>query len=666
VFTSVLKSLKSRFDLYRRESRRPSPRGVKRFRPAVNVLEERALMTAGALDAAFSADGKTQVFFDAGGDKADNAAAVAVQSDGKIVVVGAAKGPNGDLDFAIGRLLSDGSTDPSFGVNGRVRVPFDIGTGGKNDQAHAVVIQPDGKIVVVGEVERNSGDIDMGVIRLNADGTLDGGAEDSTPGDSFSTDGKATIAFDLGGTLVDVAKAVTLKSGKIVVAGHAQTAAINFDMAVAQLEADGQLDGNFSGDGRFTVAFDLGGLLIDQANAVGIQGDKIIVAGTAHTATDGVDMAVARINSGGTLDTTFSPNGVEGSGKATVGFNLGGSNFDAANAMVIQPDNKIVLAGTVARISAGDFDWGLVRLSADGALDDTFSGDGKAVVAFDVGGNKEDEARGLALQADGNIVVVGPVEAATGTADFGIARLTAAGVLDTTFDGDGKAVVNFNLGQQDNDEAAAVALDGDGKIVVVGTVQRTSAGDTDFGVVRLVNDPPPAPQVALPAASEIVNQASRAIVGTAAAGSLVRVYRDVNNNNLLDLGIDVLVGQQQLGVGDTLFGITVPLIEATANNFLATATGIHGESAAADVPTINEEGIIAKVVKRADGTSVVKVRGALTGKLRKTFGPYSGTVKTRLKDANGDGARDLVITQIIDGKKIVRAYNGKTLKKLAV
>jgi hypothetical protein len=211
-----------------------------------------------------------------------------------------------------------------------------------------------------------------------------------------------------------------------------------------------------------------------------------------------------------------------------------------------------------------------------------------------------------------------------------------------------------------------MALDVGGRIVVAGTVQRSTAGDTDFGVARFFGDVPTAPVVLLPGAPEIIDQTTRGILGTATAGSLVRVFRDVNNNNQIDVGIDTVVGQQQLAVGATVYIVIVPLIEAAANNFVVTASTVNGDSLPADVPTITDEGIVAKVVKKANGTSVVKVRGALTGVLKKVFGPYTGPVTIRMRDVDLDGTLDLIIRWYSGGVRRRRAYSGRTLAKLPV
>jgi uncharacterized delta-60 repeat protein len=636
----------------------------------LTALEERTVPTAGALDPGFSADGKTQEFFDAGGLKADRATAVALQPDGKTVVAGFVDGPNGDRDFSVCRFNFDGSRDTTFGGGtGRVRVAFDLG-GTNHDEARALVIQPDGKIVVAGQVARVGSDVDMGVIRLNSNGSLDGGGGDSTPGDDFNGDGKAVVFFDLGGSNVDLANAVALLGDKIVLAGSAQTGATNFDMAVAVLEPYGDLDLNFSpggadgGDGRATVAFDLGGLLIDQANAVAIQGSKIVLAGTAHTAGSGVDMAIARLTVTGALDGTFSPGGTEGNGKALVGFNLGGNNLDAANAMLILPDGKIVLAGTVARATVGDFDFAVVRLTVDGVLDTAFGGgDGKALVFFDAGGSKADEASAVALQTDGKLVVAGTVDVdAAGNTDFGIARLTADGSTDTAFGTNGRARVGFDLGQQGKDEAAGVAVDGLDRIVVAGTVQRSTAGDTDFGAARLVPDAPPAPVVLNPSAPLTVNRLSRLIEGTAEAGSLVRVYQDLNNNNQIDAG-EPMVAQLQLDAAATAYSISTPLLNNTANDFLVVASQLNSESTPTDVPTITDEGFTVKVLPQANGTTIVKVKGATSGKLLRQLS-YVGPVTKKLKDQNGDGVLDLYVNSVKSGRTFLQVFNGRDVSQL--
>src|SRR5262249_40491545 len=153
-------------------------------------------------------------------------------------------------------------------------------------------------------------------------------------------------------------------------------------------------------------------------------------------------------------------------GKVRVAFDLGGDKSDVANAIAIQADGKIVLAGS-AVVAADNRDFAVARLNPNGTLDTTFSGDGRATVGFNLGARKEDGANAIAIQADGKIVLAGSAAREDGNNqyDFAVARLNASGTLDTTFSGDGRATADFGAG---SDVAYALAIQADGKIVPVG------------------------------------------------------------------------------------------------------------------------------------------------------------------------------------------------------
>ena len=218
------------------------------------------------------------------------------------------------------------------------------------------------------------------------------------PGDldvSFSGDGKQTT--DFGGS--DAATAVAVQAdGKILVAGSSDG---NF--ALARYGADGAPDPSFSGDGLVTT--DLGGP--DTAQDVAIQADgKIVVAGSS-----GGNFALARYTAAGGLDTSFSGDGLQ-----TTDFGAAAG----ATAVAIQGDGRIVVGGA----SGGDF--ALARYDAQGALDTSFSGDGKQTTDF--GGS--DSANDVAIAANGAIVAAG-THAFGGAANFAVARYTPGGALDT-------------------------------------------------------------------------------------------------------------------------------------------------------------------------------------------------------------------------------------------
>jgi uncharacterized delta-60 repeat protein/LPXTG-motif cell wall-anchored protein len=388
--------------------------------------------TDGALDTTFGTGGKVTTTIGGG----DLGKAVAIQSDGKIIVVG-----DNMTDVEVVRYNTDGSLDTTFGTSGKVTT--DIGTS-STDTANAVAIQSDGKIVIAGSsgsLALNSGN--FAVMRYNADGSLD---------TTFDTDGKVTT--DIGTNTSDTANAVAIQSdGKIVVAG---TSGSSGDFAVVRYTTSGALDTTFDTDGKVTT--DIGTNTNDTANAVAIQSDgKIVVAGTSGSPGD---FAVVRYTTSGALDTTFDTDG-----KVTT--DVGTNTNDTAKTVAIQSDGKIVVAGT----SSNNF--AVVRFTAVGALDTTFDTDGK--VTTDVGTNTNDTANAVAIQSDGKIVVAG--ESAS---DFAVVRYTTSGALDTTFDTDGK--VTTDIGTSTFDTGTAAAIQGDSKIVVAG--RSSAAGPPIFAVAR--------------------------------------------------------------------------------------------------------------------------------------------------------------------------------------
>jgi uncharacterized delta-60 repeat protein len=248
-------------------------------------------------------------------------------------------------------------------------------------------------------------------------------------------------------------RAIALQSdGKIVAVGYSHPPIVASDFAVARYNTDGTLDTTFSGDGMQLTNF--GGE--DQARGVAIQPNgKIVVSGVKCNASLICDLAVARYNPNGLLDTTFS-----GDGKALVAFGSGDNG--TSGGLAIQPNGKIVIGGYMVNASGND-DFAVYRLNPNGSPDTTFSGDGKVSFGFGVG--RQDDVIDLALQGS-NIVVVGSTANAAWThGAFALARLTSAGVLDPTFSGDGKQTTDFGV----EEGAESVALEPGGKILLAGT-----------------------------------------------------------------------------------------------------------------------------------------------------------------------------------------------------
>ena len=263
---------------------------------------------------------------------------------------------------------------------------------------------------------------------------------------SFGTGGKVTTTF---GTGYGTANALVLDpDGKFVVAGHSSNGANN-DYALARFNPNGSLDASFYGTGRVTTAIGPGH---DVVNGLVRQPDgKLVAAGSSSNGANG-DFSLARYNSYGSLDTSFN-----GTGKVMTAI---GSSYDAAEALVRQPDGKLVAAGH--SFNGSNYDFALARYHPNGSLDTSFNGTGKVTTAI---GSGQDGALALVLQPDGKLVAAGY---STNGSDalFALARYNPNGSLDASFNGTGK--VTTAMGSSDEISVHALALQPDGKLVAAG------------------------------------------------------------------------------------------------------------------------------------------------------------------------------------------------------
>jgi uncharacterized delta-60 repeat protein len=383
-----------------------------------------ALAASGDLDTSFGGDGKVVTHFEGGGA----ASGVAVQEDGKIVVVGSAGGM-----FAVVRYDVDGSPDAAFGGgDGTVTTSFRGGAA-----ARAVAIQGNGKIVVAGVAgDRIVGETRQGrfaIARYNRNGTLD---------TMFGGDGRVTTNFTGG---FDSANAVAIQgNGKIVAAGGASESRF----ALARYGRDGALDPFFGGDGKVTTAFPLES--VGPAFGVAIQADGRIVAAGVR---DFDGFALARYHRAGNLDRTFG-----GDGRVITSV---GNGEEAATSVAIQADGKIVAAGYTDVPHEGGDTYGpgrfaLARYRADGTLDPSFGGDGEVTTRFGAGGSS---ANAVAIDGHGRIVAAG-----SGHGGFALARYQHDGTRDSTFGGDGRITTRFKDGV-----ASGLAIQANGRIVAAGS-----------------------------------------------------------------------------------------------------------------------------------------------------------------------------------------------------
>lgn len=421
----------------------------------------------GYLDPIFGHDGRIALDLDPVGSAYQHMNAVAVQPDGKIVATGSFNG-----DMAVVRLNPDGSVDPTFSDDGWTLVTIDLIPDGA-DNAYGLIIQSDGKIVIVGSVDDvaiGSQYTDWVIARLNSDGSLD---------PSFGVNGVAIIELNPEPYTADAALDVVVQpDGKLVVVGHLgwqSLTTINYSAKVVRLNVDGSLDTTFSDDG--IVSFGHTGT----ARTVELQDDgKIVVGGDTYDSYDVIgELHVARLNTNGTLDASFN-----GTGEVTIDFGLPGGDLAYGRAARIQPDGKIVVGGIQIRDWTNP-EFAVARLLPDGSLDPGFSGDGKFIYVFDMGGEGNDRLSDVAIQPDGRIILGGSVKRVThNRTDMGFACLNEDGTPDSSFGYGAYMVFPFNAGEDHNAGLSALAIQSDGKIIAVGYVGNDE-GRTDLAFARL-------------------------------------------------------------------------------------------------------------------------------------------------------------------------------------
>lgn len=283
---------------------------------------------------------------------------------------------------------------------------------------------------------------------------------------TFSGDGKQTTY--LVANAWSSAYAIAIQpDGRIIAVGRAAQ-----DIGIVRYTAGGALDTTFNFTGKKIV--NLGGNDWGRGVAINPGNRRIVVTGDRCSNDGGIcDMAVLRFNPNGSLDATFN-----GTGKRID--NFGGDNRSSGD-VIIQPDGKILVGGYMHNLIRDDDDFAVFRYTSVGALDTTFSGDGKQAVGFSAG--SDDRVEGMALRSDGKILLGGTTCTVTSNCNFALARLNANGSLDTTFNVTGKVTADFGA----SDEAHGLALQPDGKVVLVGT-KYASTDSSYFALARFTTD----------------------------------------------------------------------------------------------------------------------------------------------------------------------------------
>lgn len=412
--------------------------------------------TAGTLDTTFNSTG---IFtFDYGFQ--DNLTDVKIQPlDQKIVVSGTAITPTFSGKLLVARLLPEGGFDSTFNSTGSLIIP-----NFNESYAYETVIKSDGKILVAGAAADPAFQFSMLVMRLNEDGSLDS---------TFGTNGMVVPEISTGD---DFAYAMAEQPDhKIVLAGTALDVNFNNAPVVVRLMENGEIDSTFGTNGQAYIP----PVFIDnELNGIAIQQDgKIVVAGHFDNGLTGsgqfdFDILVARFNSDGTADSTFGINGVVKTG-TTVGY------VDDAFDLQITPDGNILVAGFTTLANFG-FDALLLQYDSTGTLDVNFGNGG--IVQYHYG--DMNVAFDVEVQNDGNILIAGCAgQFPPNDNNFLLARYSSAGVPDITFGTNGVTITPISPNYE---EALGMALQADGKIVLAG--KSNNGLQNDIAVARFTND----------------------------------------------------------------------------------------------------------------------------------------------------------------------------------
>jgi len=559
-------------------------------RPSLQRLEPRIVMSVvGALDYLWNGNGKVFTDF---GTTDDDALAMAVQPDGKVIQAGGV-GAALAQDFALVRYDQFGILDPTFGNGGKVTT--DMGGG---DQIHSIALQPDGKIVAAGL----GGDNHIAVARYNADGSLD---------TSFANGGKLIF----GGQFDNAFATVIQPDGKILVAGATRPlGGTSFNMIALRINPNGSLDTSFNNGPAGFAQIDLGGS--DLAFNMALQPDgKVVITGGTTDPGDAPslasqDLATIRLNTDGSLDNTFGTNGLART-------NFGAYEF--AQGLLIDPSGRIVISGEAQVLPSRVRNGIVVRYNANGTIDTNFAG---GLQNFDTG--NEEELNSITLDSANRLVVAGtifPPQSASQSQVL-VVRFLPDGGLDPAFANGGGYVINdLNNGSADDAHNVAIAPDGH---IVVGANSRAFTGNTantDFAITRY------------------------------------RVTDPLTTGPIIAIGTDqgVTAGVRVFDRTGNLKFSFIPY-ESTYTGGVRTAVG-----------DVNGDGVADIVVGPGPGhTATIRVYdGATQAPMTGPFGSFvafdpafQGGVNVAVGDVNVDGHADVIVSEDSGGESRVNIYNG--------
>lgn len=627
--------------------------------------------------ARLNADGTLDASFNIGTGANSSVFALAIQSDGKIVIGGYFTSYNGTARNHLARLNADGSLDETF----------TIGTG-PDESVQSISIQSDGKIIIGGYFTAYNGTPANNIARLNANGSLDAtfimgtGANNEVTtteiqgdgkiiiGGSFSsyngttrnriarlnTDGTIDGTFTLGtGANNDVVDVALQSDGKIIIGGWFTSYNGTSRNRIARLNANGTLD----------TSFDVGTGANDLINDVAVQPDgKVIIGGIFSTYKGVTTNLLTRLNTDGSLDATF---------------NMGtGVSGDEVQPILMQADGKIIISGLFSSYN-GVFRANLARVNANGSLDATFNfstgvmglvqtaviqNDGKIIISgymesyndktatsiarlntdgshdatFAAGTGSSDGVFTTVLQSDGKILIGGDFDNYNGTARNRIARLNANGTLDAT----------FNVGTGANGNVIAIVVQSDGKVIIGGGFT-TYNGVARKGIARLNADGSLDATFAVGTGVNVaVLSAALQSDGKIIIGGNFTTYNATARNAVARLNTDGSLDATFVVGAGANSDVLVTRVQADGKIIIAGDFTSYKGTAVAHITRLNSDGSLDASFNIGtganDGVQTVSLQSDGRIIIGGDFTSYNGVSMNRLARLNTDGSLDATFT----------------------
>lgn len=406
---------------------------------------------SGSLDPSFGNNGKVITSITAGQDRAYG---IVVQSDGKIIAAGHSTSTITGKDFAVVRYNADGTLDNTFGSNGVVTTDLQLGS---DDVAYSLTLQADGKIVLAGYSD-NGSNKDAALVRYNTNGIIDS---------TFGNNG--IVITDFENSQQDEIKVVKIHPlGNIIVGGTTVISSSVSKPVIARYLSNGILDNSFNDNGirllwitnlDYQYLFSVEDLVVQTNGKISAVGWRDFPSMQWDS-----DYWACRINSDGTMDNTFSSDGVNV-------YNGSFNGHDKAFAMLLKPNNNILMAGGGYQ-STLKYDFTMFELNSNGSI-------GSWSATADWGSTLDDIAYGLAEDNNGRFVLAGSSGTSTNKT-FALARVNTNASLDNNFGTSGKITTTF--GSNPLNECFDIAIQSDNKIVAVGYT------GGDFVIARYLGD----------------------------------------------------------------------------------------------------------------------------------------------------------------------------------